>query len=266
MPTWPTDGEYPLSTTKIKDFPSGWQDILDILADAIARSHVSVGSTNQGEHQNAVIYDDPAFLSLTDAATGAPAGEFRIGIDGAKIAFQGRNSADTGWEDLLAFDDATTGIATIAGELTSGWENLPEGVRCIFEQASAPTGWTQVTEIDGDSITDRCIRVVGSASSGGDVGGSWSMEGWSLSLSGGPADHTHVYSFNTSTPTAIVLTGVAATYYARYDHKHTVTITTGIRSAGEDTHTHDLTNDGTWRPEYVDILVASRDAPPEVSI
>ena len=91
--------------------------------------------------------------------------------------------------------------------------SIPVGTRMVFYQASAPTGWARVPDIN----TTRMLRVVAATSAGGNVGGSDDP----VLMNKVPA-HTHAVSGATGSSTA--------------SHTHTATV--AIASGGE--HTHDL--------------------------
>lgn len=266
MPTWPIDEAYPKSTTKIKDFPSGWQDILDYIEDAIERQHGALDSSNAGKHIDVEIADDPAYLDLSDSDETAPAGRFRCGVDGTVIKFQGRNVANNGWTDLLVFPDAATGVAQFENSvLDCGWESFPEDTVCVFKQANVPTGWTKVT-----SVNDRMLRVV--SANGGAVGG----DGWDIasnfesSLSGSP-DHVHQLdngagsSVTTSGPSVTVQPYLPPQTNPLASHAHTHTISPFDSDSEGDQHSHTFTWDSSWRPTYKDIILASRNPAPTIS-
>ncbi len=140
---------------------------------------------------------------------------------------------------------------------------FPSGTRLIFPQASAPTGWTQIT-----TINDRVIRVTNG--SGGGTGGSWTISG----LSGGSHTHTtaghtltisEIPSHTHSISTTLVRRAGNANYIggayegsnwtgntdatgggAAHDHGNTGSSTTTVNS------------DSSWRPAYLDVIVAEK--------
>lgn len=70
----------------------------------------------------------------------------------------------------ITFTDNTT--------LTSIYNFVPKGKKTVFYQASAPTGWSQVTTISSTSINNRAIRM---------------FSGTGQSLLGGNLDFTNVF-------------------------------------------------------------------------
>lgn len=133
----------------------------------------------------------------------------------------------------------------------SSTEQFASGVRLLFPQAAAPTGWTQVL-----TINDRVLRVVSAA--GGGIGGSWTISGLTgtvgshtLTLNEIPS-HSHVIYDNASGTT----TGGGTDFVAPVGS----TIGTG-NSGGGAGHDHSFSGvfDGTWRPSYLNTIFASKD-------
>lgn len=102
---------------------------------------------------------------------------------------------------------STTQVATTAFVTTAVNNAFPSGTRLMFAQASAPTGWTQITD---DSANNRMLRVVTTAGAG--TGGTASPI-----LNNVVPAHTHSFT-----------TGGQSN-----DHSHSGT--TGVESAN---HTH----------------------------
>lgn len=154
---------------------------------------------------------------------------------------------------------------------------FPSGTRLLFPQASAPTGWTQVT-----TINDRVIRVVSTA--GGGTGGSWTISG----LTG--SSHYHSTSNHTLTTTEIpahthsggaisniggadsgadVTFGISRTtvnYYVEWGGSWRIGAGYIANSGGSGAHNHGntgstsntTTSDATWRPAYIDVIIAQK--------
>lgn len=126
------------------------------------------------------------------------------------------------------------------------------GVRLLFPQAAAPTGWTQVT-----TINDRVLRVVSTAGAG--IGGSWTISGLGGTVAG------HVLTIAELAAHTHTLTAVGGSLAPGPDQGSSgagtaSTLTTssvGTNSA----HSHGFTasSDGTWRPSYLNIIIASKD-------
>ena len=167
---------------------------------------------------------------------------------------------------------------------TQSTSDIPSGtVIGSFLQATAPTGWTQVT-----TWNDQVLRVIGSAGTGGTTGGNWAISGCTVgntsitqaqlpnvnfivtdpSHTHGVTDAGHDHNLGGSTGsspygtpseagaitggfiTATAMTGVSI-------NSATTGITVNSGGSGA-THTHTFTADGTWRPSYVNALAASK--------
>jgi hypothetical protein len=161
---------------------------------------------------------------------------------------------------------ATTGtnnaqIATTAFVQTA---TFPAGTRMLFCQASAPTGWTQVT-----TWNDRYIRIV-SGNSGGTSGGTTGH----LPSSGCTlvASHTHTYSGTTGNNNSTHYHSMAASgdppsgsgvsMHGPGDWALVALATTSTESAP---HTHSYsgtsaanTGAATWIPQFLDVIVCQK--------
>lgn len=158
---------------------------------------------------------------------------------------------------------------------------FPSGTKMLFNQTSAPTGWTKVTTDD-----NKALRVVsGTVGSGGTqpfttafasqaVAGSISgtVAGHTLTLSEIPS-HFH-YTVNSDTSSSPVLTSESVTYQSNgglgNDDYHlggtTSTPNRGVSSysgsGGSHTHGWSGTFTGTaidLDVQYVDVIIASKD-------
>lgn len=174
---------------------------------------------------------------------------------------------------------------------------FPSGTVMLFAQSAPPSGWTQVT-----SNTDRMLRLVND-SSGGAVGGSWTISGTSLSLATSVTTTTTTTdNGSTATPTinshvlsaseipahthdtvlafgggSAAITGGAG---ANVPTEVGSTVTSGTGTGGGGGHTHtgstalsltlasvsssaatptgSFSNNGNWRPLYLNVLAASK--------
>lgn len=160
------------------------------------------------------------------------------------------------------------------------------GTRLMFPQASAPTGWTQVTT---DEANNRMLRVVNTGGAGtggthspilnnvvpshthgfttGNVSADHSHAGWTGGVN---ADHSHVYTTplrqfagdtdrgSSSSLWSVDNIGDYSTYGQSNDHAHY--ITTGGASAN---HTHSGSTDNgssqtNWTPRYIDLILCAK--------
>lgn len=124
---------------------------------------------------------------------------------------------------------------------------IPTGTVMCFFQAAAPSGWTQVV-----TQNDKVFRVVSGA--GGGSGGDWeisgvTVDGHALTIAE-LAAHTH---------STFVFAGTVHLNGKDVGNNQGSTGTTGSTGSG-DTHTHGLTADSNWRPAYIDVILASKDA------
>lgn len=167
----------------------------------------------------------------------------------------------------VAADIATKGYADSAVSSL-----IPPGTRMVFRQASAPTGWTQDT-----SLNDRVLRMV--SGSGGGAGGSWLISGLSHA-------HTHDMAHTHETPFRATRidggsgdlwqagSGTAPAFGTGTTRagQRMVGTDTGLAAANEPTaltsgasvstttgaSTSAVSSDGSWRPLYADVIVASK--------
>lgn len=129
----------------------------------------------------------------------------------------------------------TTQVATTAFVTTAVSNAFPTGTKLMFAQASAPTGWTQVTD---DSANNRMLRVVTTAGAG--TGGTASpilnnvVPAHTHTFTTGNQSADHVHSGSTGTESANHTHGFGAwTGGQSADHNHQ-TRTPSAYSAGAD--------------------------------
>ena len=178
-------------------------------------------------------------LSVSPALTGTPtAPTATAGTNTTQIAttafVQTAVSGGLGTLGTMAYQNANsvniTG-GTIGASVT--WAAMPAGTRVMFAQASAPTGWTQVTD---DSANNRMLRVVNTSGAG--TGGSASP----ILMNVVPS-HTHTYTTGTESA------------------GHTHSGTTGTESAG---HTHGFSATTSSTPhthQYANLTVTGLTPP-----
>ena len=130
-----------------------------------------------------------------------------------------------------------------AGMTTPG--GFPSGTKMLFQQTTAPTGWTKDT-----THNDKALRVVsGVVSSGGSSGFSVVFGAGVATGSGG--GHSHTYSGTTSGPDSLqgVQGGIGSAAVPAHTHSFSGT------TANDPGHTHSLSMD----IQYVDVIIASKD-------
>jgi hypothetical protein len=122
------------------------------------------------------------------------------------------------------------------------------GVRTCFFQSAAPSGWTQDT-----NVNDRVIRI--SSGAGNVQGGSWTISGFTA------AGHTHTVPIDGYSTTGgslgAVVAGRMVTGSGLNENAEALE---SLRSAGSaqqsgNSGTLTVTNDGTWRPAYIDAII-----------
>ncbi len=128
---------------------------------------------------------------------------------------------------------------------------IPSGTKMLFQQTSAPTGWTKVT-----SSNDVALRVVsGSVGSGGSVPfetafASQAIAPHTLAESEMPS-HTHTTNWSAGQSH----TGSGAVAYNYTSEAVAGTFNTGAKGGGG-THTHTSIN---LDVSYVDVIIATKD-------
>jgi len=178
-----------------------------------------------------------AISMITNNSVDVDAGE----IDGTPI---GANTPSTG--EFTDFE--ATGPILLTGVVTA--PNLIEvGTVMCFFQAAAPVGWTQVT-----TENDKLLRVV--SGTGGGSAGNWTISGVTvdghvLSIAEMPA---HSHSGDWLNNAGINMQGAAVP-------NSNVLNTAGSTDStgGGGSHAHGFSSDGSWRPAYIDMIIASKD-------
>lgn len=161
--------------------------------------------------------------------------------------------------------NATTVNATT---WNGAWASMPSGTQVPFFQATAPPGWTQNT-----SVNDQVLRVVNGA--GGGVGGSWSVNGFSFAAHSHYFDHQHdlpylssggfqgeQHAFGSGQTLAVNTGGpynggAGGTFSAERSSYITVNVS-GIGGPNTGNTSGAVTNDGSWRPAYINVIVCSK--------
>lgn len=133
--------------------------------------------------------------------------------------------------------------------------SIPSGSVMPFFQATAPLGWTQVTDHD-----DKMLRVV--SSTGGGSGGSDSP----ILMNKVP---THTHSFTTGNNSVghshpYTIPNAATASFGAGVLSAVPSITTASTSGESTTHTHSGTTDANgsasnWTPAYINMILAQKD-------
>ena len=206
----------------------------------------------------------PNKASFTDTAVSK--GGFRAALDQLNDYLAGlldtAGTAAAARDKLGLKDGATTTVKAIRDGL------LEPGTRAVFYQATAPLGWTQVA-----SINDRVLRVV--SGPGGGSGGGWTITGLSATTSVTVAGHVltvaqlpahdHIQTLNGDTSVNASGNGAPANGWSSQstgvaEQRANRTWATG---SGQP-HAHGATADtsvsqsGSWRPSYIDVIVCER--------
>jgi hypothetical protein len=168
--------------------------------------------------------------------------------------------------------DLPVSVANGGTGLSTGF--MPPGtVVGAFLQAAAPTGWTQ-----NNTFNDQVIRPVnaGSGFVGGATGGSWAISG--VTIGGTALTQAQLPNFNCTVTepnagqghehtipnignTAQAVNTAGAVFVSAAGTLTTNFSTTGITvstGGGGQTHAHGFANDSTWRPAFVNSVVATK--------
>lgn len=139
---------------------------------------------------------------------------------------------------------------------------FPSGTSMLFRADTPPTGWTQ--DVD---INDRVLRIVNDAT-GNTVGGNWMLSGITVNGHSISIDemtrHRHVAAGGPGTGDPVMTT--QGNFYGNTNNyllsgggfSDSGPLYTSYEGGGLP-HAHDLTMDGLWRPEYVNIISATKD-------
>ena len=258
----PTNG-YFLSAQSGNTGGMTWAEVDTTIAnDSIDSQHYAAGSIDLEHLSSESVDEDNLYIS-------------NAGSNGQFLSKQSGNNGGLTW-------------ATVSSE-----DFIPDGSVMAFFQASAPTGWTQVT-----TQNDKVLRVV--SGTGGGTGGTWAVNGGVTTSSHGGHAHTsaaHTHSHNLAAGAATLSTAqlashthtynqVSATqtasnfvenYYGGFSaYKSTASTNTGSSGSGSShshstsgsissttpgdtgsagSHTHTITS-----PQYIDMIICSKDA------
>lgn len=161
--------------------------------------------------------------------------------------------------DMVALQASMTGVTgnisslqSSVASIQSTKPNMAIGTKTLFYQAAAPTGWTLDT-----AINDRLLRVSNTA--GAVTGGSWTISGFqadgtALTEAQMPS-HTHQYS-----DVGRVAFTFGSTSGPDFNSTAGSTTATTQATGGGQPHTHSVSNNGSWRPAYADVIICTRAA------
>lgn len=232
-------GEPDGSTKKVLDLDDHQRDHRNANKVTWGVEHSTATVNEAGKHKFPIVTDAQE-AALTDNPTG------RLVQNTTKIMLRYYDGAD--WQDCIG--------AVFAS-----------GVRMVFDQDAAPTGWTRDT-----SYNDKVIRIVSGARADA---GSWTISGLTNATE---AAHTHatpnhVHPFATSSGSALntnlVATQVSAGLVMFGDRtggsgtvdrltNDTTNSGSGTSGAGS-AHGHTISAGSAWRPLHRDMIVASKD-------
>jgi len=217
----------------------------------------------------------PSILSVTGSPV-TSSGTLALSYSGTAlpIANGGTNSTATATNGGVGYGTGTAHAYTAAGTagqflMSNGaaaptWANLvPSGTLMLFQQTSAPTGWTKQT-----THNDKALRVVsGAAGSGGTtafstvftnqtptISTSLSAAATTLSTAQMPS-HSHSYTWFAG--------GNTCSGYNPATSASPTCISTGSTGGGG-SHTHSISGSAsstavTLNVQYVDLIIASKD-------
>jgi hypothetical protein len=152
------------------------------------------------------------------------------------------------------YDQFTNAVLKLIDDGVAGKENaFPSGTRLLFQQSTAPVGWTKVTDHD-----NKALRVVsGAAGSGGTVDFTTafvngSVGAHALTIAEMPA-HSHTFTNEDGGDSVGGIGYLIAS--SSQTGVGTVTPTAAISNTGGDgAHSHTLNLD----VKYVDVIIASK--------
>jgi hypothetical protein len=174
----------------------------------------------------------------TDTATGT-----YITLRGAATG----GTAVTEWARLTSTNASFSGTVTAtsfsgSGANLTGIEAFPSGTVMLFQQTTAPTGWTKLT-----THNDKALRIVsGTVGSGGATAFSAVMNG---SVGATTLTTAQIPSHNHAIGVSFVGSGLNSNGGYAFQGSNVPTTQTG----GGDSHTHSM------NVAYVDVIMASKD-------
>ena len=150
-------------------------------------------------------------------------------------------------ETSVIYSDGTNVYGIGATAQPAGTPIIPSGSAMPFFNSVAPTGWTQST-----AFNDAVIRLVSDGSAGTN-GGAWAVSGLTVQGTALTIDQmpNHDHGIGSGKSLAYDLSGGTG--------GGSGTFLGGIAfdpQGNGNPHTHGITSDGTWRPSYVNALIA----------
>lgn len=214
------------------------RDTKAAVGERLAINHSLNGDTNDGKH----VYVDLLAQAVSSGGTLYPWQPLDSG-DGAVFA-----AADAGGTTQLYYIDSNGVVIqlTSAGAIAAV-SPIPSGTRSFFQQAAAPSGW-----VLDNTITDQVIRVNTGTPFG--AGGSWTITGATVGNTTLTTDqipaHTH------GVPNVPTTFSASMGAFQGSSNGYISGVATSYNTGGSQPHSHGFTNDGTWRPAYIDCIVA----------
>ena len=195
-----------------------------------------------------------------------------------------RNSDNDAWINFATFDQTNDRFSLSVHDLTvTGSGVIPAGTVMLFQQTSAPTGFTKIT-----TQNNKALRVVsGSASTGGSNSFTNSLNssktvsgttgGTAVTITGSVGSHTltineipaHTHTVNegsTSGTASSALYSSGDDMTTIVDRTQTTSSTGGgqghthnVGSLAGSSHTHSFSSSFNLDVQYVDVILASKD-------
>jgi hypothetical protein len=193
-----------------------------------------------------------------------------------------RNADNDAWINFASFDQSNDNFSLTVQDLTvNGTGVIPSGTKMLFQQTSAPIGFTKLT-----THNNKALRVVsGTASTGGTnsftnaFNSSKTVSGTtgtsSVTISGTTASHTltidqipshthtinegrtqgdggNLYSSGDDTTGAPFTTQTSSETGGSEGHTHNISVTSG-------SHSHSFSDSFNLDVQYVDLIIAEKD-------
>ena len=193
-----------------------------------------------------------------------------------------RNADNDAWINFASFDQSNDNFSLTVQDLTvNGTGVIPSGTKMLFQQTSAPIGFTKLT-----THNNKALRVVsGTASTGGTnsftnaFNSSKTVSGTtgtsSVTISGTTASHTltidqipshthtinegrtqgdggNLYSSGDDTTSSPFRTQTSSETGGSEGHTHNISVTSG-------SHSHSFSDSFNLDVQYVDLIIAEKD-------